>query len=68
VIQSVDTVKEKGLRALEPAQFELVAETEGALVLDTRGAQTFKDGFVPRSVLSADLRALLGWNRQRHQV
>ena len=50
VIQSVDTVKEKGLRALEPAQFELVAETEGALVLDTRGAQTFKDGFVPRSI------------------
>lgn len=50
MIQSVDTVKEKGLRALEPAQFELVAETEGALVLDTRGAQTFKDGFVPRSI------------------
>ncbi len=50
VIQSVDIVKEKGLRALTPAQFELVAETEGALVLDTRGAQTFKDGFVPRSI------------------
>jgi rhodanese-related sulfurtransferase len=33
-----------------PDQFELVAETEGALVLDTRGAQTFKDGFVPRSI------------------
>ena len=50
VIESVDTVKEKGLRALTPDQFELVAETEGALVLDTRGAQTFKDGFVPRSI------------------
>jgi rhodanese-related sulfurtransferase len=47
VIASVDTVKEKGMRALTPDQFELVAETEGALVLDTRGAQTFKDGFVP---------------------
>ncbi len=50
MIESVDTVKEKGLRALTPEQFELVAETEGALVLDTRGAQTFKDGFVPRSI------------------
>lgn len=50
MIQSVDLVKEKGLRALTPDQFELVAETEGALVLDTRGAQTFKDGFVPRSI------------------
>jgi hydroxyacylglutathione hydrolase len=36
VIASVDTVKEQGLRGLTPDQFELVAETEGALVLDTR--------------------------------
>jgi glyoxylase-like metal-dependent hydrolase (beta-lactamase superfamily II)/rhodanese-related sulfurtransferase len=50
VIPSVDTVKEKGLRALTPDQFELVAETEGALVLDTRNAEDFKDGFVPRSI------------------
>ena len=50
VIPSVDDVKEKGLRALTPDQFELVAETEGALVLDTRNAETFKDGFIPRSI------------------
>ncbi len=50
VIPSVDAVKEKGMRALTPDQFELVAESEGALMLDTRGAQTFKDGFVPRSI------------------
>jgi hydroxyacylglutathione hydrolase len=50
MIVSVDEVKEKGLRALTPDQFELVAETEGALVLDTRGPQTFKDGFIPRSI------------------
>lgn len=49
-IESVDELKKKSLRALTPEQFELVAETEGALVLDTRNAQTFKDGFVPRSV------------------
>ena len=50
VIPSVDTVTERGLRALAPDQFERTAEAEGALVLDTRGAQTFKDGFVPRSI------------------
>lgn len=50
VIPSVDTVKEKGLRALTPDQFELVAEAEGALVLDTRNAEIFKDGFIPRSI------------------
>ncbi len=50
VIESVDTVKERGMRALTPDQFELVAETEGALVLDTRGAEDFKDGFIPRSI------------------
>ncbi len=50
MIPSVDTVKEKGMRALSPDQFELVAETEGALVLDTRNAEDFKDGFIPRSI------------------
>ncbi|MGV3637632.1 MAG: MBL fold metallo-hydrolase, partial [Flavobacteriales bacterium] len=50
VIPSVDAVKEKGLRALTPDQFELIAEAEGALVLDTRNAENFKDGFIPRSI------------------
>jgi len=50
VIESVDSVKERGMRALTPDQFELVVETEGALVLDTRGAEDFKDGFIPRSI------------------
>ena len=50
VIESVDSVKERGLRALTPDQFELVAETEGALVLDSRNAEDFKDGFIPRSI------------------
>ena len=49
-IPSLDTVKEKGLRGLTPDQLELIVESEGALVLDTRSAQTFKDGFVPRSI------------------
>lgn len=49
-IPSLDTVKEKGLRALTPDQLELLVESEGALVLDTRAPQAFKDGFVPRSI------------------
>jgi hydroxyacylglutathione hydrolase len=49
-IPSLDKVKEMGMRALTPDQLELVVEGEGALVLDTRAPQTFKDGFVPRSI------------------
>ena len=49
-IPSLESVKEKGLRALTPDQVELIVESEGALVLDTRAPQTFKDGFVPRSI------------------
>jgi rhodanese-related sulfurtransferase len=49
-IPSLETVKEKGLRALTPDQVELIVESEGALVLDSRGPQTFKDGFVPRAI------------------
>ncbi|HQZ43479.1 MAG TPA: rhodanese-like domain-containing protein, partial [Flavobacteriales bacterium] len=49
-IPSLEKVKELGMRALTPDQLELVVEGEGALVLDTRVPQTFKDGFVPRSI------------------
>lgn len=49
-IPSLETVKKTGLRALTPDQLELLVESEGAPVLDTRPAQTFKDGFVPRSI------------------
>lgn len=62
-IPSVDAVKAKGMRALTPGQFELLAEAEGALVLDTRNAQTFKDGFIPRSInigLRGDLAPWVG--------
>lgn len=49
-IPSLEKVKEHGLRALTPEQVELEVEGQGALVLDTRPAQVFKDGFVPRSI------------------
>ena len=48
--ESLDVVMERGLRALTPEEFEVVAEETGALVIDTRTAQTFKDGFVPRAI------------------
>lgn len=50
VIPSLGAVKEKGLKGLSPDTFEMVAEAEGALVLDTRNAEVFKDAFVPRSI------------------
>lgn len=47
---SLDTVMEKGLVALEPDMFEEVANIEGALVLDTRKPEAFRDGYVPNSI------------------
>ena len=47
---SIDTVLERGTVALSPAAFETVVEAEGALILDTRHEQEFKDGFVPGSI------------------
>jgi glyoxylase-like metal-dependent hydrolase (beta-lactamase superfamily II)/rhodanese-related sulfurtransferase len=45
-----DSVIERGLKGLKPAEVELLAEELGALVLDTRAPQVFKDGFVPRAI------------------
>lgn len=47
---SIDDVLERGAVALDPEQFEQVVESEGALILDTRDKQVFKDGFVPGSI------------------
>lgn len=49
-IPALATVKETGLRALSPDELELTVEANDALVLDTRDPQTFKDGFIPRSI------------------
>ena len=48
--ESVDAVYEKGLNPLSPEAFELLANQTGALILDTRGPQTFAEGFIPSSV------------------
>lgn len=47
--QSLDSVKKKGLRELNPLEFEVAAESPGVVILDTRHEQTFKDGFIPGS-------------------
>lgn len=48
--ESVDVVLNNGMRALSVAEFEAAAETMDAVMLDTRGAGAFSQGFVPRSI------------------
>ncbi|MEQ1554377.1 MAG: MBL fold metallo-hydrolase [Ferruginibacter sp.] len=48
--ESFDTVFNNGMRALNVAEFEVAAESTGALILDTRNNQDFCKGFVPQSI------------------
>ncbi|MBX3240209.1 MAG: MBL fold metallo-hydrolase [Chitinophagaceae bacterium] len=48
--ESIDKVLERGQQALEPADFEAVANESGALILDTRTAEAFAKGFIPNSI------------------
>lgn len=47
---SIDEVLQRGQHALSPDAFETAANETGALILDTRDAQTFAKGFVPNSI------------------
>ncbi len=47
---SIDEVMQRGTQALSPRAFEAAANETGALVLDTRDAETFAKGFVPNSI------------------
>jgi glyoxylase-like metal-dependent hydrolase (beta-lactamase superfamily II)/rhodanese-related sulfurtransferase len=47
---SIDEVLTRGQHALNPAAFELAANETGALLLDTRDAQVFAQGFIPNSI------------------
>jgi glyoxylase-like metal-dependent hydrolase (beta-lactamase superfamily II)/rhodanese-related sulfurtransferase len=47
---SIDKVLERGQHALSPDAFEAAANETGALILDTRAAQTFAKGFIPNSI------------------
>lgn len=48
--EDIDSILKKGAVALTPEQFEEVVNQQGALMLDTRAPQTFKDGFIPNSI------------------
>lgn len=48
--ESLDVVMDRGMRALSPKEFEEVANQEGALILDTRNAQIFSEGFIPNAI------------------
>ena len=48
--ESLDTIMEKGMKAMTPNEFEAAANVTEAIVLDTRNADDFAKGFVPRSI------------------
>lgn len=48
--ESIDTVMNHGMRPFNPEQFQEMAESGEALVLDTRPADHFAAGFIPRSI------------------
>src|SRR5260221_8205845 len=48
--ESIDQVLNRAQQALSPDEFERVASETGALIIDTRIAQTFAIGFIPNSI------------------
>jgi glyoxylase-like metal-dependent hydrolase (beta-lactamase superfamily II)/rhodanese-related sulfurtransferase len=48
--KSFDEVMKKGFVALDAIEFESLADTTDALILDTRSADVFAKGFIPSSV------------------
>ena len=48
--EHVEKVIDRGMTALSPEVFEAVVNETGALVLDTRKAQDFKNGFIPGAI------------------
>lgn len=47
---SFEEVLNNGMRALNADEFELAAESTGALILDTRNDKEFAKGFIPQSI------------------
>jgi glyoxylase-like metal-dependent hydrolase (beta-lactamase superfamily II)/rhodanese-related sulfurtransferase len=48
--ESLDTIMERATTAYDPVAFEVVANEERPLVLDTRPAGEFAKGFIPNSI------------------
>ena len=47
---SIAEVIRRGTQALDPDAFEAAANSTGAILLDTRNAETFASGFIPNSI------------------
>jgi rhodanese-related sulfurtransferase len=47
---SIDTIVDKGTKALSPQEFETIANTTGAVVLDVRHQKDFMEAHVPQSI------------------
>ena len=48
--ESIDKILDQGTKALSPDAFEAAANETGALLIDTRDAQTFANGFIPNAI------------------
>jgi glyoxylase-like metal-dependent hydrolase (beta-lactamase superfamily II)/rhodanese-related sulfurtransferase len=48
--ESLDTIIDRGNTPLSAEAFELAANETGALILDTRSANEFSNGFIPNSI------------------
>lgn len=48
--ESFEKVLDNAMTALTPQEFEAIAESSGALILDTRNSGDFAKGFVPQSI------------------
>ena len=48
--ESLDTIMERGRKALTAQEFEFVANETHALILDTRAPEVFAKGFIPNSI------------------
>ena len=48
--ENIETVMERGLKALNPEEFEAAANETDAIMLDTRADSSFSKGFIPNSI------------------
>jgi len=48
--ENINDVIRKGTQALGPAAFEAAANETGAIIIDTRNAETFAKGYIPNSI------------------
>jgi hydroxyacylglutathione hydrolase len=48
--ESLDSIMDRGKKALNSTEFELVANETEALIIDTRAPEVFAKGFVPNSI------------------